>query len=83
MSHIVNHPSFIAAALARREEILAECEQARLAALARPQSSAPRPVRAVRLWFGDLLIRWGRRLAGPAEAPITPELPAAPSAPGT
>jgi hypothetical protein len=74
MSHIVNHPSFIAAAIARREELLAECERARLASSARSQSGHARPLAAVRACFGTALIRLGERIrpttgVGTAEQP--------------
>ena len=77
MSNIVNHPSFIAAALARREEILAECERARLAASARPATARARRLMAIRERCGAALIRLGARISPPTQLPAPPEHPPA------
>jgi hypothetical protein len=79
MSHIPNAPSVVAAAEARRMELLAEAERLRLIAMARATSPS-RPRTSLRARCGAVLIHLGRWVAASTDVPATPERPPVPGA---
>jgi hypothetical protein len=79
MAYIPNAPSVVAAAEARRMELLAEAERARLIALARA-SAPPRPRSDARTRCGAALIRLGQWVAATTEVPVSTERAPVPGA---